>query len=98
MYIDETGDHRYRQLDQLERRYLGLTGVLINKEYYDKSVPQTLEALKRQFFKYDPDRPPILVRSHIVYRKYGATAKTSGRDCWSECPNMRASNLKVQLS
>jgi len=70
LYIDETGDHRYRQLDQLERRYLGLTGVLINKEYYDKSVPQTLEALKRQFFKYDPDRPPILVRSHIVYRKY----------------------------
>ncbi len=24
--------------------------------------------------------------------------KNIGRDCWSECPNMRASNLKVQLS
>ena len=70
LYIDETGDHRYKQLNQLESRYLGLTGVLIKKEYYDNTVPQTLEALKKQFFKYDPDKPPILVRSHIVYHKY----------------------------
>jgi steroid 5-alpha reductase family enzyme len=28
---------------------------------------------------------------------FGFPAKTSGRDCWSECPYMRASNLKVRL-
>jgi hypothetical protein len=70
LYIDETGDHRYKQLNQLESRYLGLTGVLIKKEYYDKTIPQALEALKKQFFKYDPDKPPILVRSHILYHKF----------------------------
>lgn len=70
LYIDETGDHRYKQLDQLERRYLGLTGVLINKQYYDETIPQALESLKKTFFRYDPDKPPILVRSYIIYRKY----------------------------
>lgn len=71
LYIDETGDHRYKQLDKLESRYLGLTGLLFNKEYYDTIVPQALESLKKQFFKYDPDIPPILVRSQIIYRKHG---------------------------
>ena len=70
LYIDETGDHRYKQLDKLESRYLGLTGVLINKKYYDETIPQALESLKKAFFKYDPDKPPILVRSEIVYRKH----------------------------
>jgi len=70
LYIDETGDHTYKHLDHLERRYLGLTGVLINKLYYDEAIPQALESLKKKFFKYDPDRPPILVRNQIVYRKH----------------------------
>lgn len=71
LYIDETGDHRYKQLDKLESRYLGLTGVLFDKEYYNAIIPQQLESLKKQFFKYDPDSPPVLVRSEIAYRKHG---------------------------
>ena len=47
-----------------------ILNVLFKKEYYDGNVPQALESLKRQFLKYDPDTPPILVRSWIVYRKY----------------------------
>lgn len=70
LYIDETGDHRYKQLDKLESRYLGLTGLLFNREYYESTVPQAVESLKKQFLKYDPDKPPILVRSEIVYRKH----------------------------
>lgn len=86
LYIDETGDHRYKQLDQLASRYLGLTGVLFNKEYYDAEIPQALEALKKRFFKYDPDSPPILVRSLIVYRKhaFGVLVDSRVRTEWEE--------------
>ena len=69
LYIDESGDHTYKHIDNLDTRYLGLTGVLILKEPYDKQIQPGLEALKRQFFKYDPDNPPILVRSDIKHRK-----------------------------
>lgn len=70
LYIDESGDHTYRQLGDPHSRYLGLTGVLLLKKYYDDNVPDQVEALKRKHLRYDPDRPPILVRSHIRYRKY----------------------------
>jgi hypothetical protein len=69
MYIDESGDHTYKHTDNLDTRYLGLTGVLILKDYYDKYVRSELEELKRRIFKYDPDDPPILVRSMIKNRK-----------------------------
>ena len=69
MYIDESGDHTYKHADNMDVRYLGLTGVLIIKEYYDKYIQPELEELKRRIFKYDPDDPPILVRSMIKNRK-----------------------------
>ncbi len=69
LYIDESGDHTYKHLEDLSRRYLGLTGVLISKAHYDPVVPRELERLKRQFFSYDPDIPPILTRKDIIYRK-----------------------------
>jgi hypothetical protein len=69
MYIDESGDHTYKHTDNLDTRYLGLTGVLILKDYYDKHIRFELEELKRRIFKYDPDDPPILVRSMIKNRK-----------------------------
>jgi hypothetical protein len=69
LYIDESGDHAYRHLDDPHRRYLGLTGVLMRKSYYNPVVPNTLEALKRLFFTYDPDVPPILVRKALVDKK-----------------------------
>ena len=69
LYIDESGDHTYKHTDDLDVRYLGLTGILILKEYYDTHVQPNLESLKRQIFKYDPDDPPILVRSAIIHHK-----------------------------
>lgn len=69
MYIDESGDHTYKHIDSLDVRYLGLTGILIIKDYYDKHIQPELEELKRRIFKYDPDDPPILVRSMIKNRK-----------------------------
>lgn len=69
LYIDESGDHTYRHLDDADTRYLGLTGVLIEKEYYQLHAQPLLEELKRQIFRYDIDSPPLLVRSLIKHRK-----------------------------
>ena len=69
VYIDESGDHTYKQLTDLSRRYLGLTAIVFRKTYYDDNVVQGLEDLKRVHFSYDPDKPPILTRSHIIHRK-----------------------------
>ncbi len=99
LYIDETGDHRYKQLDKLESRYLGLTGLLFNKEYYDSTVPQALESLKKQFFKYDTDKPPILVRSEIVYRKhgFGVLVNKELREKWEKEILKYYQDLKVEI-
>ena len=70
LYIDESGDHTYRFLDD-ERRFLGITGVLFRRDVYDPAVPSALEQLKRRHLTYDVDDPPILVRSQIV-RRLGA--------------------------
>ncbi len=70
LYIDESGDHTYKHLNNLDTRYLGLTGILINKKFYDDNVQPGLEALKQNIFHYDPDNPPILVRSYIKHRKF----------------------------
>ena len=68
-YIDESGDHTYKHLDNLDTRYLGLTGILIERKYYQTHAQPELEALKQRIFKYDPDNPPILVRNLIKHRK-----------------------------
>jgi hypothetical protein len=84
LYIDESGDHTYRQLDNLDSRYLGLTGVLFKKNEYDSGIPEQIESLKKRHFRYDPDKPPILVRSQIRYRKnaFGVLRDPSRNDLW----------------
>lgn len=69
IYIDESGDHTYRRLTDLDKRYLGLTGVLVRKDHYDAVIQPGLEQLKRRHFSYDPDSPPVLVRSQLIRRR-----------------------------
>ena len=69
LYIDESGDHTYRNLEKLNSRYLGLTGALIHQVYYNPTIPDGSEELKKKFFTYDPDRPPILVRRQLISKK-----------------------------
>ena len=65
LYIDESGDHSYKHADDLFFRYLGLTGVLIEKKAYDLMFQPCLEGLKRIYFSPDIDRTIILVRQEI---------------------------------
>ena len=69
LYIDESGDHTYQKITDLDRRYLGLTGVLIHKQRYQQEAQPGLERLKQDIFRYDADNPPILVRQQIKRRK-----------------------------
>ena len=50
LYIDESGDHTYRNLEKLDSRYLGLTGALIHQVYYNPTIPDGSEELKKKFF------------------------------------------------
>lgn len=67
LYIDESGDHTYISLDQIGKRYLGLTGCLIWDEYYRTEFQPDIEALKQRHFPHSPDEPIIFHRREIIY-------------------------------
>jgi hypothetical protein len=69
LYIDESGDHTYKLLDEISHRYLALLGVWFR--YEDDYVPfaKALEEFKNDIFGPRPDMPLILHRSEIINRK-----------------------------
>ena len=71
MYVDESGDDVMDQSkwSSPDARYLGLTGVVIASEDYRTRIHPQFEALKQEFFPYDPDEPLVLVRQKIVQKK-----------------------------
>ena len=99
LYIDESGDHAYKRVADLSRRYLGITGVLIDKAYYAEFVQPELERLKRKLFRYDPDIPPVLVRSHIVKKKshFGVLRDPKVNQEWEESLLELMHAIKVQI-
>ncbi len=66
MYIDESGDHTYHNLDHESRRYLGLTGCIIEFEQYRTNFQPHVEALKQKHFPHNPDDAVILHRTDII--------------------------------
>lgn len=99
VYIDESGDHTYRRLTDLSKIYLGLTGLIIKKTSYNPSIPESLEALKKRFFTYDPDQPPILVRRKIIDRKsaFGVLRDAAVRARWDAAILDFFRNLPAQI-
>ena len=69
MYIDESGDHTYHRLDHESKRYLGITGCIIEFEYYRTNFHPQFEALKQKHFPYSPDEPIIFHRTDIINRR-----------------------------
>jgi len=69
VYIDESGDHTYHSLERVEKRYLGLTGCIIEAEYYRTTFHPALEVLKQKHFPHDPDEPVVLHRRDIVNKE-----------------------------
>jgi len=69
LYIDESGDHSYNQMNQISHRYLCLLGVWFRLEDHYLSFSDRLEALKREVFGPHPDNPVVLHRSKIINRR-----------------------------
>ncbi len=68
IYVDESGDHTYRNLQKQENRYLCLIGCIFKREQYRVFV-RKLEDFKQKHLPYDPDFPLILHRSDIINRR-----------------------------
>jgi len=68
LYIDESGDHTYYELEEPAKRYLGLTGIFMENEYYRNAFQPQMETLKQRHFPYNPDEPVILHRKDVINR------------------------------
>lgn len=68
IYIDESGDHTYVNLQKQENRYLCLIGCIFELAQTRVFV-RKLEDFKQKHLPYDPDFPLILHRSHIINRR-----------------------------
>ena len=68
LYIDESGDHVFRKLDDARHRYLCLLGCWFRNPAYS-TFHQDLESLKQTHFPHSPDDPVILHREDIVRRR-----------------------------
>ena len=69
LYVDESGDHIYKNMDRVSNRYLALTGVAIESEYYRKTLQPNFEVLKQKHFPFSPDYPCVLHREDIYNRR-----------------------------
>jgi len=69
LYLDESGDHTYKQLDDVARRYLGLLGVWFRQADDYVTFADDLDRFKRDIFGARPDKPIVLHRSDIINRK-----------------------------
>jgi len=69
LYIDESGDHTYYKLEDPAKRYLGLTGIFIETEYYRITFQPKMERFKQKHFPHNPDEPVILHREDIINRR-----------------------------
>jgi hypothetical protein len=73
IYIDESGTHSYSVSTDITKRFLGLTGIIVDAETYETEVQPRIIKLKK-IFSPDPDDLPILHREDII-DKTGAFTK-----------------------
>lgn len=70
LYIDETGNHDLKNVEDPNHRYLGLSGIIIDLQVVRDVLIPGFEKIKKDFFPYDPDSPPILHRKELVNKRY----------------------------
>jgi hypothetical protein len=69
LYVDESGDHTYRDIEDPAKRYLGLTGCFVESEAYRTRFYPAFEALKQVHFPHSPDEPVVLHRKDLINRR-----------------------------
>lgn len=65
VYLDESGDHVFRETDELPHRYLCLLGCWFRNPEYLK-FHEAIEALKTKYLPHHPDDPVILHREDMI--------------------------------
>lgn len=67
LYLDESGDHRYDQLNDISSRYLCLLGVVFDIQNDYLECDSKLNELKNKYWPgRNPDNPVILHRADII--------------------------------
>jgi Protein of unknown function (DUF3800) len=61
-------DH-YPELEKSDKRFLGLTGCIIETEKYRSTFHPKFEELKQRHFPHSPDEPVILHRKDIINKR-----------------------------
>ena len=56
-------------LEKDDKRYLGLTGCIVDSEKYRLQFHSRLEELKQKHFPHNPDEPLILHRAEIINKR-----------------------------
>jgi len=69
LYIDESGDHAYKRLEQVSHRYLALLGLWLRQKDDYVALHDALEAMRRDIFGPRPDDPVILHREDIINKR-----------------------------
>jgi len=69
IYIDEVGNHDLTHADDLNQRFLSLTGVILESQYTLSILQPEIMQIKRDFFQRDPDEPIIFHRKELVNKK-----------------------------
>lgn len=68
LYLDESGDHVFKHLEQPSHRYLCLLGCWFRNADY-LVFHDHLEAFKKAHVPHHPDDPPVLHRDDIINRR-----------------------------
>ena len=68
LYIDESGDHVFKHLEEEGHRYLCLLGCWFRGRDY-RVFHQELETFKQRHIPHNPDEPIILHREDIINRR-----------------------------
>ncbi len=65
LYLDESGDHVFRETTETAHRFLCLLGCWIQNPAYVQ-FHQELERFKERHFHHHPDNPVVLHREDII--------------------------------
>jgi hypothetical protein len=68
LYLDESGDHVYREVEDIPHRFLCLLGSWFQNPDY-LQFHNSLEKVKTQYFSHHPDDPVVLHREDMINRR-----------------------------
>lgn len=83
LYIDESGDHVFKNLDSPNHRYLCLLGCWFRAGEY-RTFHAALEAMKQQHLPHNPDAPIVLHRDDLINRRgpFGVLCEPARREAF----------------